>query len=207
MRSPGSTSLHLRPVAVSLMVAGLCWLIPAAAAAKAHLWRFEEFFSNADGSVQFIEMRECCGSSEETRLRTWDVRSTQNTYLFPGNLTGDTANRYLLLATQSFADLPGAPAPDFIIPPQFFDPQGDTLTYRQADAVTIPAGAMPVDGVASVGRDMTVHVNDPTNFAGVTGSVVAAPSVPSLLPAAVAGLLAALAGLGAWRSNPSRPRR
>jgi hypothetical protein len=33
--------------------------------AGSHLWRIHELFSTADGSVQFIELRECCGADAE----------------------------------------------------------------------------------------------------------------------------------------------
>jgi hypothetical protein len=28
-----------------------------------HLWRVKEIFSNADGTIQFIELATCCGST------------------------------------------------------------------------------------------------------------------------------------------------
>jgi hypothetical protein len=199
-------SRGVRGLAISLGVAVLGALLPTAALAKAHLWRFSEFFSNSDGSVQFIEMQECCGSSVEVNLRTWDLHSNANTYIFPNGLTGDTAYQHLLLATQSFADLPGAPTPDFIIPPQFFDPAGDTLTYRTVDTVTIPAHTMPVNGTDSIDRSLAVHTNDPTNFAGITGSVVAPFSVPMLWPPALVVLALALTVAG-WVSSRRSVRR
>jgi len=197
-RSRRSVRLLVLPVAVTILLG-----LPGAAFAKAHLWRFSEFFSNAGGSIQFVEMQECCGGSAELNVTTWDVSSIANgnTYHFPHNLTGDSAYQHLLLATQSFANLPGAPTPDFIIPPQFFDPQGDALVYGAVDAVTIPSGAMPLNGTDSIDRSLAVQTNDPTNFAGTTGSVVAPASVPALPPLAVGGLLVLLATAGALRSR------
>ena len=83
------------------------------ALAGSHLWRIHEVFSSADGSVQFIEMKECCGANNETGLSGKWVRSltTGNQFNFPGNLPCCTANRHLLLATEAFAALPGAPTP------------------------------------------------------------------------------------------------
>jgi len=176
-------------------LAGLALLLPASAAAKAHHWRFSEFFSNADGSVQFVELVECCGSGEETNISGWELRSNANTWIFPHDLSGDTTHQHLLVATQSFAELPGAPTPDFIIPPQFFDPASDQLTYRVHDTVVVTA--MPVDGLHSVDRDGNVRVNDPTNLAGETGTIgLATPTAPALEPASLGVLVLALAWLG-----------
>src|SRR5262245_59049255 len=76
--------------------------------AASHLWRFNELFSNADGTVQFIEMQECCGSIEEIYLQSkWILaRHVNHKFTFRSNLTGNTANKYLLIATQGFADIP-----------------------------------------------------------------------------------------------------
>ncbi len=178
--------------------------MPAPALAKAHLWRFDEIFSNADGSIQFIELVECCGSSEETNMDTVSMYSNANTYDFPNDLVGDTAFKWVLIATQSFADLPGAPTPDYIMPPHFFDPNGDTLVYRTIDTVVIPAGALPTDGVHSIDRDLNVQTNNPQNFAGDVGSVIAYAQVPGLSPAWLGGLCAALAALGGFVATRRR---
>ena len=62
--------------------------------------------------------------------RNTSIVCNAHTYPFPNNLVGPTAHRWILIATQSFAALPGAPTPDYIIPEHFFDPTGDTLRYR-----------------------------------------------------------------------------
>jgi len=64
-------------------------------------------------------------------------------YTFPSNLTPPTGLKHLLLATQSFADLPGAPTPDFIIPPNFFSPAGDTLKWHVYDVFTFNSAEFP----------------------------------------------------------------
>ncbi|MCH8006584.1 MAG: hypothetical protein IH888_10190, partial [Planctomycetes bacterium] len=33
----------------------------ASVMAGGHTWEFTEFFSTADGTIQFIELKECCG--------------------------------------------------------------------------------------------------------------------------------------------------
>ena len=185
-------------------------LLAGPALAGSHLWRIHEVFSNGDGSVQFIEMKECCGGNNEQGLTgRWILSAaTGSQFFFPGNLSGDTANQHLLLATQSFADLPGAPTPDYIIDPNFLDINADTLTYWNYPAATFifTAGQLPTDGVTSRvclannagGCTMfDTQVNSPTNFAGETGSIDASLPCPADItgdgnvgPADLASLLA-----------------
>jgi hypothetical protein len=165
-----------------LIVSAVLSLLPAASAhAASHLWRFNEIFSNADGSIMFIELKECCGAANEVFIVNKWVKSdaTGEIFTFPANLPCNncTANQYLLLATQSFADLPGAPAPDYIIEPNFFSLQGDTLRYWLYGGKAIfsfAGGEVPVDGIHSLSYTGTVEANSPTNFAGDTGSITAA---------------------------------
>lgn len=143
--------------------------------AGSHLWRFNEIYSNADGTIQFIEMKECCGSTIETAIGgKWVLAvNTGNQFTFPSNLSGNTANRHLLLATQAFADLSGVPAPDFIIPNNFLPLGGDTLEYWMYPDATwsYGPGDLPVNGVDSLDVGGAVGPNSPTNYAGDSGSV------------------------------------
>ena len=80
------------------------------AEAGSHSWRVSEVFSNADGTIQFIELKECCGLAGENGIHTHPVRSLTNEFPFPAPLNqGSTANKHLLLGTAAFAALPGAP--------------------------------------------------------------------------------------------------
>lgn len=160
------------------------WVLAAPVAkAGSHLWKINELFSNADGSVQFIELKECCGSAIETAIGGKIVISlgTSNVFTFPSNLVGPTTNRYLLLATASFASLPGAPAPDYLLPTApFFVINGDTIRWspiNNYDNFTWGAGALPTNGTSSIRiTNYTTHTfvtetNTPTNYAGQTGTV------------------------------------
>ncbi len=198
-------------------VAALTLAAPPALAGS-HLWRINEVFSSADGSVQFIEMKECCGANNETGLSGKWVRSltTGNQFNFPGNLPCCTANRHLLLATEAFAALPGAPKPDYTISENFFDLDEDTLTYWMYGAATFTfgLGELPTDGTHSLvclaggGGGCTAtasEVNSPTNFAGETGSVEVGPCHPADLDgdgAVGAPDLAIL--LGSWGPCPAK---
>jgi hypothetical protein len=154
--------------------------------AASHLWKISEVFSNADGSIQFVELHECCGAAAENFIRNLEFTSeaTGSVFKFPSDLTGSTSRRYLLLATQSFADQPGAPAPDYIIPPNFVAITGDKLWYSEArnyDSFTFGAEALPLDGINSIqvtdyGRDLfETKPNNPTNYSGVAGLVTIPP--------------------------------
>jgi len=157
--------------------------------AKSHCWKFTEFFSNADGTVQFIEWQEACtppGTAEWQTLNQL-VTSNESSFRLQSNLDDgiDTTDRWMLAGTTAFASLPGAPAPDFILPDGFINPAGDTIRYRTTiDIVDLPAGLLPTDGVTSVHRDpqtgaLSLGPNDPINFADETGSV-AVPAIPAL---------------------------
>jgi len=148
-----------------------------------HTWDFTEVFSNADGTIQFIELQECCGGTSEIGLPGHTLTSNGHSIVIPGGaLTPPTSNKHYLLGTAAFAALPGAPTPDAIIPagslPFFFSPTGDTLSYVPWDTWTFPA--VPTDGVNSLRRNGTIGPNSPTNYAGVTGSVQASAAVPAM---------------------------
>jgi hypothetical protein len=181
-------------------------LLPATPAhAKNHLWRFTEVFSNATGTIQFIEMQECCGADEETEMSLTSITSNAATYNFPNDLSGPTGHRWLLVATQGFARLPGAPAPDYIMPDGFFNPAGDTLRYRGVtDMIQFATGQLPTNGIDSIQRDLqtgttTVGVNSPINFANQSGTVNAAPAVPAAAPLVLIAMAIALVGIGIVR--------
>lgn len=159
-----------------MLTAGMMMLIPnAAVLAGGHTWDVYEVFSNADGTIQFIELRETGGGATEngTGGKVVSSVSTGKTFMIPANVPGNTSLRYYLIATQSFADLPGAPTPDAILPPGslpfFFNVAGDQVKYGGFDTFTF--GAVPTDGIMSMNRVGGVAVNSPTNYAGQTGSV------------------------------------
>lgn len=157
---------------------------PMPAPPGSHLWIVNELFSSPDGTIQFVELWECCGSTIETQMAGKDVYSdaTGNTFTFPSNLTGNTAYRYLLLGTAGFAALSGAPAPDHILPNGFFSTQGDTVRWHIYPNATLAftAGQLPTNGLHSLNFDGSIGINSPTNWAGQSGSVnvFAVPALP-----------------------------
>jgi hypothetical protein len=177
--------------------------------ADSHLWDISEVFSNADGSVQFIELLECCGSDVEHSLATKSFYTDANELVFPTNLpdTIPTGGKTFLIGTQSYAALPGVPVPDYVVPDQFFTPAAaDTLIYWTYDEYTLPRG-MPVDGFSSLYvSDESIGPNTPKNLAGDTGQVVLAASVPGAPRWALVGLalLLTAAVLAAISRYPAR---
>jgi hypothetical protein len=167
--------------------------LPAATAWSAsHLWVINEIFSDASGSVQFIEMHVPADAANERFMTGKYVRSaaTDHRFTFPNDLpVNSTAFAYLLLATEAFAGLPGAPPPDFIIQEDFFDLVADEVqwwVYNTGD-LAYTAGELPLDGVTSLNFDGSTGVNSPTNFDGETGSIHVEPSsVPSVPGSAAA---------------------
>jgi hypothetical protein len=153
-----------------------------AAYGGAHTWDVNEVFSNHDGTIQFVEIREAAGTPNEVNVggRPVSSDSTGNMFTIASSVVGPTSNKTLLFATAAFAALPGAPTPDQIIPAglvPFFNINGDTVRYNPYDAFTF--GAVPIDGVNSMNDGGIVAANSPTNYAGETGSVDAGqPPVP-----------------------------
>ncbi len=155
------------------------------AQAGSHLWRINEIFSNGDGTVQFIELKECCGSTIETALAGKPLISTafnpDHVFTFPTNLVGPTNNKFLLIATPAFAALPGAPTPDFFFSQvPFFERNGDLIEWAPQlnyDEFAFGPGALPTDGINSIritnySTDTFVTgPNSPTNYAGQSGTV------------------------------------
>ena len=156
-------------------------------------WVINEVYSNADGSVQFVELRATFNSqhllSQGATLVAEDTNGVEHTYTFTSDLTNTTTfQKTMLLATQGFVGQPGAVTPDFIIPANFVFLLAGSLNYSGNDIMTYTN--LPSDGVASLvrsGGNQLVYsaTNSPRNFAGQTGSV--RPSGIRLLAPQLAG--------------------
>lgn len=172
----------MRRLALCALLVGLFGMATPGFAGS-HLWVINEVFSNPDGTIQFVEMKECCGAANETGLNNkWVISMTTGLqYDFTANLpAGTTANAHILLATAGFAALPGAPTPDHIIPDNFFDLNSDLIrfwNYTTSD-LTFNAGELPMDGVNSLSSGGIVGQNSPTNFSGQTGTIDVSPPAP-----------------------------
>lgn len=147
-----------------------------------HLWQIDQVFSSADGKVQFIELHD--PSNGEDLLSGHFIKSNEHTFTFPSNLSTDaTSNKHFLIGTTSYAALPGAAAPDYVVPDNFFNPAGDAFDYADVDTFSFTAGQLPTDGVKSLFRDVSsgavsTATNSETNLAGQTASVTVSSAPP-----------------------------
>src|SRR3954454_6452542 len=122
--------MKLRNFCLAAIVAACA--MPASAAF--HLFRIDQVYSNSDGSIQYVVMRETTGTNNEDRwagiaLATTNKAGVQKSMTFPANLpsTG-TASRSVLIATPAFAAL-GIIAPNYTMPARFIPTEGGTLDY------------------------------------------------------------------------------
>lgn len=163
------------------VIVAVCAL-PAQAAF--HLFRIDQVFSNADGTIQYVVLTESTGSNGENfwqgnRLTTTGGAGGPQQLQFPSNLpSGDTASKSVLIATSGFAAL-NLVTPDFTIPAGFIPIGGGTLNYASVDQIALPA--LPVDGATAIDRNGTHVAATATNFAGVSKpvNVAAAPPPPN----------------------------
>jgi hypothetical protein len=161
------------------VLVGLCLLGlgPRPAIAGIHTWDVSEVFSNADGTIQFVELVEANGGNAEGGVGNGTISTNAKSFSWANGAVTNTANKKYLVATQSFANLTGAPTPDAIITtdklPFFFATSGDSVDFVIYDTCTF--GAIPTNGKDSFDCvPNTTAVNSPTNYAGTTASVRAA---------------------------------
>ncbi|MDX1390142.1 MAG: hypothetical protein R3344_13195, partial [Acidobacteriota bacterium] len=176
---------NARNALACIVVSGWMLCSGASAFAASHRWVVNEVFSNADGTVQFVELYCPIGAANETALTgkaiTSQINGTIHTFAadLPANSTSD---KHLLLATQAFADLPGAPTPDHIIAANSFSISADSLQWHiyVASILSFTAGELPTDGINSLDQAGGTAVNSPTNFNNESGSVDASSGPPAV---------------------------
>jgi hypothetical protein len=177
-----------------LIVAATALLFCSRVHASYHLWVINEIYSNADGSIQFIELQTLYNSQHElaegASLIVRDTNEVAGTYAFMQNLpSASTFGKTMLLATPDFASQVGAVTPDFIIEPNFLFLGAGSLQFPDEEGLElIDYVDLPTDGIASLVRnasDQLVYsaTNSPRNFAGQLGSV--RPSAAKLLSPAL----------------------
>jgi hypothetical protein len=195
----------------ALAVAGVMMAFTPSARAAFHLWQITQVYSNASGTLQFIEMQDRpaqdpFGFQNAVNGMGIQVVSGANTnnYTVPSSptLAGDTLNHYLLFGTAGI-QAAGGPAPDFTLPPSFLFTGGGTINYfALGSGNSYPA--LPTDGLGSI--SFTNGFTMPTimttnlvhNYAGGMGTVIGVPE-PSTLILTTAG-----AGLFGWYRRRSR---
>ena len=177
-----STLLHLGLVLFGLMAAG-------SANASFHLWRMTELFSNASGTVQYLEL--ATAYSGEQFLFDHTLTTDLQVFRFPNGLPGDSANKTFLVGTEGFAAL-NLVTPDYVVPNGFFRLDGGTVEFAGVDVWNYPP--LPVDGRRSLDRATNnPAIASPVNFEGKTATIDLNPAVPPPLALNVQGLW--------WRSS------
>ena len=152
-------------------------LVPLSASARFHLWQITEVYSNADGSVQFVEAEVVNPIDNEDLTAGHTLSSSSTTFTIPNNLATATTTHFLLFATPAFASQPGCTnvVPDFTLAgPNFMSTLGaDLINFANVNSFSYTGGELPTDGVHSLNEPYgsnvrTTAVNSPTNFAGQT---------------------------------------
>lgn len=150
-------------------------------------YQINQIFSNADGTIQFVVLREAAGFNGQNFFSGQTFTSTQagttKTYTFMTDLPGGSMGGYggmpsptaftsVLIATQGFAAL-GLVTPDYVIPNGFIPLANGTINFAGVDQVSYTS--LPTDGTSAINRNGTIFQNVAINFAGDSGSVTAAP--------------------------------
>jgi hypothetical protein len=166
--------MGFRTFASAVLLAALA--LPAHAAF--HLFRITEVYSNADGTLQYVMLREMSGTNGEdqwfgNKLETTNAAGVKKQLTFNKNLaSSSTASRSVLIATTGFQAL--GITPDYTIPDRFVPTDGGKIEYAgSTDEITI--AALPVDGATAINRNGGAVTPAPKNFANTTIAVTAAP--------------------------------
>jgi hypothetical protein len=133
----------------------------ALGASAAKFFGLGEVFSNADGSVQFVQMNTVdSGALKGVVLVATDGAGSSREYAFPNDLPVYSGSAFLV-ATQGFADL-GVLQPDFVVPNGFlFRPRGSVrIVGNDVAPNEFPYQALPTDGMHALWANVDVHRTD-----------------------------------------------
>jgi hypothetical protein len=164
-----------------LLAVAALWVAGAIDAHAAfHLFRIDQIYSNSDGEVQYIVLKEGSGANNEDRLASHPLTAIntlgiEKQIVFPSNLAStSTANRSVLIATPAFAAL-GIVTPDYTIPARFIPTDGGMLDYAAGtDRLVLPV--LPTDGVMAIDRVGNPVTGTPRNFANASGTMTPRPA-------------------------------
>jgi hypothetical protein len=189
-----------RPVVAAVLGLQMVVLSASRADASFHLWHVKEVFTNADGSVQFIELFNSFGGEQFVGnhvLRANSDGAIKN-FTIPDSLPNSpsTANTHMLIATPAFASQPGAVTPDFTLPAgsvPFFNPNASNITISFSgsnDSMSFSSTLLPKDGFQSLTdtgatgfppgtANIQVTANTPTHFPNIAGQIDLRTSEPT----------------------------
>ncbi len=162
------------------------------AQAAFHFYDIQEIYSNADGSVQFVEMFTTSSSQQFLggHTVTFEIGAAiQNTRSL-SQLPGDSANKAFLVGTANLTTLYGV-TPDFIIPANFFSAGANNFINFAEGTDRVNLTSLPTNGTSSLNGQIAnsgqtaaaTSINaqaTPTNFAGQT-AVIPEPTAAALL--------------------------
>jgi hypothetical protein len=160
-----------------LVLLAVLVLVPLSASARFHLWQITEVYSNANGTVQFVEAETVNPTDNENLTASKHLTSSATDYTVPTDLPTTTVTHFLLFATPAFASQPGCTnvTPDFTLAgPNFMSTAGaDLINFANVNNFSYTAGELPTDGVHSLNEPYNSNVratanNSPTNYAGQT---------------------------------------
>src|SRR5438045_1500550 len=142
----------------------LAWLVALPVHATFHLWTMNELYSNADGSVQFLELTALTGGQQFLQGQTLTASGGggQRSFTFSSNLPGDTSNRRMLIGTQRFA-VTGNVTPDYVVP-------NDQFTLSSAGTSTSSGAAHRWSGSAVVVSPYAQTLVTPTTVGTATST-------------------------------------
>jgi hypothetical protein len=155
-----------------LLVLMVTVLVVAAAHADTPTFQISQLYSNLDGSVQYIELTETSGMSDQNHFKDLTLTSTHNgvvkTFTFPNDLpTVQTAHATVVIATTP--TIQGAPivsatggiagaslSADFVIPERFLATDGGAVDFAGIDQFSYiqlpPGGTMGLYRDGSIAR-------------------------------------------------------
>jgi hypothetical protein len=163
----------MKQIVARLLEAAAAGLLSLPGHASFHTYVINEIYSNADGTVQFVELREVQGAAGQNFLTgirlVSSSGSSQKSFTFSHDLPSfNTGGTFVLIATQGFAAL-GIVTPDYIVPNNFlFQPSG-SINYGDVSIVNYTQ--LPGDGTTSINGNGVPQTNSPKNFAGQSGTV------------------------------------
>ena len=123
-----------------------------------HEWKISEVYSNATGTVQFIEFLQPSFSFDDERFvggQTLTDAAFGHTFTFGSSLPNQPPpSSHFLVATPGYAALSGVPAPDYMLATNnFFSTAGDTLTFATfVDQLQFTGAQFPTNGTNSLNR-------------------------------------------------------
>jgi len=165
------------PRIVAALATAAIAVAPSLAPAQAPSFAIDEIYSNADGSVQHVVLRETQGLNAQIAFAGLTLTATRagvtKLYTFPRNLpSAATAGARVLVGTVGFQAL-GLVATDYTIPDRFVPVDGGTLAFGGVDSFTFES--LPTDGVRARFRNGALAQNLATNLAGRSASATALP--------------------------------